>query len=183
MKGIIIAGIIACLVLALVIAGCTSQPSSPPATTVATPVVTPIPTVIPASAPAPVTDPMLQGNWYLKQIGEQGGSSPVYMTNVQINIIFDSAGNFQGSTGCNNYNGQYTLSGQQMFNGLGMTLSPITSTNKYCTETADTERTYFQILQKTTSYIVNSNGELTLTDNLNSNLVYTKNPASPMPRF
>ena len=105
------------------------------------------------------------------------------MTNVQINIIFDNAGNFQGSTGCNNYNGQYTLSGTQMFNGMGMAMGPIASTSKYCADNANTETTYFQILQKTTSYVINSNGELTLTDNLNSNLVYTKNPASPMPRF
>lgn len=183
MKGIFTAGIIACLILALVIAGCTSQPSAPLATTVATQVVTANPTVIPVSAPAPVTDPMLQGNWFLKQIGEQGGAAPVLMTNVQININFDNAGNFQGNTGCNNYNGQYTLSGQQMFSGKGMTIGPIASTKKYCAEVANTETTYFQVLQKTTSYVVNSNGELTLTDNLNSNLVYTKNPASPMPRF
>jgi heat shock protein HslJ len=183
MNGILTAGIITCLVLALVIAGCTTQPSSAPVTTVATPVITSNPTAVPASAPAQVKDPLLQGNWFLKQIGEQGGSSPVLMTNVQINIIFDNAGNFQGSTGCNNYNGQYTLSGQQLFNGMGMTIGPIASTSKYCADNANTEATYFQILQKTTSYVVNSNGELTLTDNLNSNLVYTKNPASPMPGY
>ena len=177
------AGIITCLVLALAIAGCTTQPSSAPVTTVATPVITSSPTAVPASAPAQVKDPLLQGNWFLKQIGEQGGSAPVLMTNTQINIIFDNAGNFQGTTSCNNYNGQYTLSGQQLFNGMGMTIGPIASTSKYCADNANTESTYFQILQKTTSYVVNSNGELTLTDNLNSNLVYTKNPASPMPKF
>ncbi len=183
MKGIFTAAIITCLVLTLIIAGCTTKPSAPPSTTVATTVATANPIVVPASAPAPITDPLLQGDWFLKQIGEQGGAAPVLMTNVQINIIFDNAGNFQGSTGCNNYNGQYTLSGTQMFNGMGMAMGPIASTSKYCADNANTETTYFQILQKTTSYVINSNGELTLTDNLNSNLVYTKNPASPMPRF
>jgi heat shock protein HslJ len=183
MKGILTAGIITCMVLALIIAGCTTISPVPPATTVVTPVVTANPTLIPISVPVPVTDPMLQGNWFLKQIGEQGGAAPVLMTNVQINIIFDNAGNFQGSTGCNNYNGQYTLSGTQLFSGMGITIGPITTTSKYCADNANTEATYFQILQKTTSYVVNSNGELTLTDNLNSNLVYTKNPASPMPKF
>ncbi|MEI6292106.1 MAG: META domain-containing protein [Methanomicrobiales archaeon] len=177
------AGIITCLVLALAVAGCTTQPSSSQGTPVATPVITSSPTVVPSSVPATVKDPLLQGNWYLKQIGEQGGAAPVLMTNVQITIIFDNAGNFQGSTICNNYNGQYTMSGQQMFNGMGMTIGPITSTSKYCADSANTEATYFQILQKTTSYVINSNGELTLTDNLNSNLVYTKNPVSPMPKF
>ena len=147
MKGIVTAGIIACMIFALVIAGCTTNPSNPPETTVATT----NPTVVPASVPVPVTDPLLQGNWYLKQMGEQGGTAPVLMTNVQINIIFDNAGNFQGTTGCNNYNGQYTLSGQQMFNGMGMTMGPIATTNKYCADNANTEATYFQILQKTTS--------------------------------
>jgi heat shock protein HslJ len=183
MKGIFSAGIILCLVLALVIAGCTTKSSSPPVTQVATQPVTVNPTAAQTSAPLPVTDPLLQGNWFLKQMGEQGGTAPILMTNVQINIIFDNAGNFQGSTGCNNYNGQYTLSGQQMFNGMGMTIGPIASTNKYCADSANTEATYFQILQKTTSYVINANGELTLTDNLNSNLVYTKNPASPLPRY
>lgn len=183
MKGILTAGIITCMVLALIIAGCTTKPSTPAATTVATSGATTNPTVVPALTPVPVTDPLLQGNWYLKQMGVQGGTAPVLMTNVQINIIFDNAGNFQGTTGCNNYHGQYTLSGQQMFNGMGMTMGPIATTSKYCTDNANTEATYFQILQKTTSYVVNSNGQLTLTDNLNSNLVYTKNPASPMPKF
>ncbi|MCU0630066.1 MAG: META domain-containing protein [Methanoregulaceae archaeon] len=183
MKGILPAGIIICLGLALLIAGCTTQPPSAPVTAVSTPFVTSSPTAVPASAPAQVKDPLLQGNWFLKQIGEQGGSAPVLMTNMQINIIFDNAGNFQGSTGCNNYKAQYTLSGQQLYNGMGMTIGPVASTNKYCTDSVNTEETYFQILQKTTSYVVNSNGELTLTDNLNSNLVYTRNPSSPMPRY
>lgn len=183
MKGIITVGIITCMILALCIAGCTTQSPSPPATAVSTPVPTTNPNLAPPSAAPPVTDPMLQGNWYLKQIGEQGGSAPVLMTNVQITIIFDNAGNFQGTTGCNNYYGQYTLSGKQMFNGMGMTIGPITSTRQYCADKANTETTYFQILQKTTSYVVNSNGQLTLTDNLNSNLVYTKSPVSPMPNF
>jgi heat shock protein HslJ len=183
MKGILTAGIITCMALALIIAGCTTKPSTPAATTVATAGATTNPTVVPALTPVPVTDPLLQGNWYLKQMGVQGGTAPVLMTNVQINIIFDNAGNFQGTTGCNNYHGQYTLSGQQMFNGMGMTMGPIATTGKYCADNANTEATYFQILQKTTSYVVNSNGQLTLTDNLNSNLVYTKNPASPMPKF
>jgi heat shock protein HslJ len=183
MKGVFTAGIITCLVLTLVIAGCTTQSPSPPATTVATPVVTTSPVSVPATVFVPVTDPTLQGNWYLKQIGEQGGAAPLVISNVQINIIFDNAGTFQGSTGCNNYNGQYTLSGQQMFSGMGMTIGPITTSSAYCADSAKTESTYFQILQKTTSYVVNSNGELTLTDNLNSNLVYTKNPAAPMPSY
>jgi len=183
MKGILTAGIITCMVLALIIAGCTTKQSAPPATTTATAGATTTPTVVPDLTQVPVTDPLLLGNWYLKQMGEQGGTAPVLMTNVQINIIFDNAGNFQGSTGCNNYNGQYTLSGKQMFNGMGMTMGPIATTSKYCADNANTESTYFQILQMTTSYVVNSNGQLTLTDNLNNNLVYTKNPASAIPSY
>jgi heat shock protein HslJ len=175
MKRIVTAALIACITAAIIIAGCTSIPSTAPATTIATPVVTANPT----SVPVPITDPMLQGNWYLKQMGEQGGAAPILVTNVQINIMFDNAGNFQGSTGCNNYNGQYTLTGKQMFSGMGMTIGPIASSGKYCADNANTESVYFQILQKTNSYVVNSNGELTLTDTTNSNLVYTKNPAAP----
>ena len=70
-----------------------------------------------------------------------------------------------------------------MFSGMGMTIGPVTSTSKYCADNANIESSYFQILQKTNSYVVNSNGELTLTDTTNSNLVYTKNPAAPMPSY
>jgi heat shock protein HslJ len=183
MKRTLIAAILTCIILSIFMAGCTTVPSTPPATAVVTPVATANPVSAATSVSAQVTDPALQGNWYLKQMGTQGSTAPVIMTNVQININFDNAGNLMGTTGCNNYNAKYTLSGQQMFNGLGMTIGPIASTNKYCTDTADTETTYFQILQKTTSYVVNSNGQLTLTDNLNSNLVYTRSQVSPMPSY
>ncbi len=183
MNRIVTVTLIASMAVAMIIAGCTSTPSAPPATTITTPGMTANPTSVPVSVPVPITDPMLQGNWYLQQMGEQGGAAPLLVTNVQINIIFDNAGNFQGTTGCNSYNGQFTLSGRQMFSGMGMTIGPITSSNKYCADYADTESTYFQILQKTNSYVVNSNGELTLTDTTNSNLIFTKNPASPMPSF
>lgn len=182
MNGCHITGIIACLVLSLVIAGCVSQ-SQPSAGEISTPFVTTNPTVIPVSAPTTLTDPLLQGDWYLKQIGSQGGTAPLIVMNTQITIKFDNTGIFQGTTGCNNYHGQYLLTGQKTFNGMGMTIGPITTSTRYCADVADTERTYFQVLQKTNSYVVNSNGQLTLTDNLNSNLVFTKDPSTPGPRF
>jgi heat shock protein HslJ len=167
---VITASSIACLVLVVMLAGCTSTPSVPP--------VTPAPTssVIvstPSPTPVPVTDPTLIGTWNLKSMVLQGGSAFTFPTNAQITATFDTQGNLVGFAGCNNYQTQYTLSGQQLYTGMGITIGPIISTKKFCADTSDTETTYLQILQKAKTYTVNGNG-LTITDNLNSMLVYQR---------
>ena len=157
-------------------AGCTSQPA--PAQ-----VVTPVPTVVsttlnPTPVPVPIADPTLIGTWYLKMIGEQGGTAPVQIMNPQITAVFTNQSGIYGFSGCNNYNGQYTLTGQVLPNGKGITISPMVSTLMYCADTANTETTYLQILQAAKSYTVNVNQELTITDNLGSVLVYQRTPYS-----
>jgi heat shock protein HslJ len=161
---------IACLFLVVMLAGCTSTTSVQP--------LTPAPTVsvivsTPAPTSAPVTDPTLLGTWNLKSMVLQGGTAFTFPTGIQITATFDNQGNVVGFTGCNNYNALYTLSGQQLYTGMGITIGPIVSTKKYCADTSDTETTYLQILQKAKTYTVNGNG-LTITDNLNNMLVYQK---------
>jgi heat shock protein HslJ len=159
---------LACVFLLIVMAGCTSMPSVQPATPVPTSsviVATPIPT--------PVTDPTLLGTWNLKSMVLQGGSAFTFPTSMQITATFDNQGNVAGFAGCNNYNAGYTLSGQQLYTGMGMTIGPITSTKKFCEASSDTETTYLQILQSARTYTVNGNG-LTITNNLNSMLVYQR---------
>lgn len=161
---------IACVVLVIMIAGCTSIPSTQPATPAPTSSVivsTPTPT------PVTVTDPTLQGTWNLKSMVLQGGTAFTFPTNAQITATFDQQGNVVGFAGCNNYNARYTLSGQQLFTGMGMTIGPITSTQKFCADTSNTETTYLQVLQKAKTYTVNGDG-LTITDSLNSMLVYKR---------
>ena len=161
---------IACVILVVMIAGCTSIPSVQPATPAPTSSVivsTPVPT------PVTITDSTLLGTWNLKSMVLQGGSAFTFPTNAQITATFDNMGNVVGFAGCNNYNALYTLSGQQLYTGMGITIGPIVSTQKFCEATSDTETTYLQILQKAKTYTVNGDG-LTITDNLNSMLVYQR---------
>ncbi|MCU0631265.1 MAG: META domain-containing protein [Methanoregulaceae archaeon] len=159
---------IACLVLVVMIAGCTSVPSVQPATPAPTSSV-----IVSTPSPTPVSDPTLQGTWNLKSMVLQGGSAFTFPTNVQITATFDNQGNLGGYAGCNNYNAKYTLSGQQLYTGMGISIGPITSTQKYCADTSDTETTYLQVLQTAKTYTVNGDG-LTITNNLNSMLVYKR---------
>ncbi|MCX6700178.1 MAG: META domain-containing protein [Methanomicrobiales archaeon] len=161
---------IACVVLVVMLAGCTSMPSIQPATPAPTSSVivsTPVPTSV------TVTDPTLLGTWNLKSMVLQGGTAFTFPTNAQITATFDNLGNVVGFAGCNNYNSRYTLSGQQLYTGMGMTIGPITSTQKFCTDLSNTETTYLQVLQNAKTYTVNGDG-LTITDNLNSMLVYKR---------
>ncbi|MEI7433979.1 MAG: META domain-containing protein [Methanomicrobiales archaeon] len=171
---ILTACVILCTFLVIMMAGCTSQPATAP-------VVTPVPTAVPATinptpSPAPITDPTLPGTWYLKMMGEQGGTAPVQIMSPQITAVFTNQSGIYGFSGCNNYNGQYTLTGQVLPNGKGITIGPLASTMMYCADTANTETTYLQILQAAKSYTVNVNQELTITDNLGSVLVYQRTP-------
>jgi heat shock protein HslJ len=161
---------IACVILLVLIAGCTSMPSVQPATPAPTSSVT---AFTPVPTPVAVTDPTLQGTWNLKSMVLQGGTALTFPTNVQITATFYNQGNVAGFAGCNNYNAQYTLSGQQLYTGMGITIGPVTSSQKFCAATSDTETTYLQILQKAKTYTVNGDG-LTITDNLNSMLVYKR---------
>jgi heat shock protein HslJ len=159
---------IACVIFVVLITGCTSMPSVQPATPAPTSSV-----IVFTPAPTPVTDPTLQGTWNLKSMVLQGGSAFTFPTNAQITATFDNQGNIVGFAGCNNYNARYTLSGQQLYTGMGITIGPIVSTQKYCADLSDTETTYLQILQTAKTYTVNGNG-LTITNNLNSMLVYQR---------
>jgi heat shock protein HslJ len=161
---------IACLFLVVMLAGCTSTTSVQPLTPAPT---TSVVVSTPAPTSVPVTDPTLLGTWNLKSMVLQGGTAFTFPTNTQITATFDNQGNVVGFAGCNNYNAQYTLSGQQLYTGMGIKIGPIVSTKKYCADTSDTETTYLQILQKAITYTVNGDG-LTITDNINSMLVYKR---------
>jgi heat shock protein HslJ len=166
--------------LAIVLSGCTSQPASQPVATATAPPV-PVQSQAPATqvpltqAQAATTDPALSGMWYLKMMGLQGGTAPIQVMNTQITAIFDNQGSLSGFAGCNNYNAQYTLTGESLPNGKGITVGPIASTQKYCADTGSTETQFLQILQKAKSYTVNA-GELTITDSIGSVLVFQRTP-------
>jgi heat shock protein HslJ len=164
-----------CVCTGLLAAGCTAPPATQPVTTgpPVTVMTTPVPTT------APITDPALVGTWYLKAMTGPGGSNPIQTMNVQINAVFTAEGAVGGSGGCNNYNGGYTLTGQVLPSGKGITIGPLITTLMFCADTSDTEQTYLRILQSAVSYTVNTNGQLTITSNAGNLLVYEKTPYGP----
>lgn len=159
---------IACMILVVMIAGCTSVPTVQPATPAPTSSV-----IVSTPSPTPVMDPTLLGTWNLKSMVLQGGSAFTFPTNAKITATFYDNGNMAGFAGCNNYNAGYTLSGQQLYTGMGISIGPIASTQMYCADMSDTETTYLQVLQTAKTYTVNGDG-LTITNNLNSMLVYKR---------
>jgi heat shock protein HslJ len=168
---------VTCVFLTALLAGCTNQPVSQPVTT--PPPGTTLPVVSPPVTAAPLEDPALLGVWYLKAMTGPGGSTPVETMNVQINIIIHYQ-DLSGFGGCNDYSAPYTLTGQVLPDGNGITVGPITTTLKYCTDISATEATYLQTLQDATSYTINVNQQLSITDNAGSVLVYEKIPYGPL---
>lgn len=132
----------------------------------------------PTPVPAPVIDSSLSGTWYLKMMAEQGGASLVDTMSPQITAVFTNQSNVLGFSGCNNYHGPYTLNGQVLPGGKGISIGPLASSTMYCANTTATETTYFQILQAAKTYTVNVNQELTINDNSGNTLVFQRTPYS-----
>jgi heat shock protein HslJ len=164
----------AALFVAVLVAGCTTQaPATPPPTTVTVP---PTTVPVPTATPTPLTDPALTGTWNLKGGMVGGGSMPVIATNAQPTIIFNSDGTLSGYTGCNNYFGSYTLTGQTNKFGKTITIGDLGSTKMYCADISDNEMTYLNLLRTTMAYSITNNKMLLTTDERNQ-LSYDK--ASP----
>ena len=165
----------AVLFVGILAAGCTSPtPVPPPATTVPTPVPTTVATV--ATTPPPVSDAALIGTWtYKGAMMATGGSGkiPVISNTQSITLTFNTDGSLAGFSGCNNFNGGYTLSGKTTEFGKGITIGPLASTKMYCADTADFETSYLNNLQKTLTYSI-PNNTMMLRTSYGSQLSYNK---------
>ncbi|HTY15445.1 MAG TPA: META domain-containing protein [Methanoregulaceae archaeon] len=165
------------LLLVLLVAGCTTNPVQPqPVQTTPgpTPAITqpPVPTnQVPTSAPA------LTGTWYLQAILYQGATAPLD-ANGQITAIFDNQGHVSGFGGCNNYGGPYTITGQNLPSGTGISIGPLTSTQMYCSSSSSTEQSYLTILGTAVSYTVFPNQQMSITDKLGNSLSFSRIPHS-----
>jgi heat shock protein HslJ len=160
----------AVLFVGILAAGCTTTPAPvpTPVTTVPTPVPTPVIVVI----SGPLTDPALTGNWNLKGGMIGAGTMPV-IPNVQITITFNNDGTFTGFGGCNNYNGNYKLTGNTTEFGKTITIGPIASTKMFCADTSDLESSYLANLQNAKTYSIPNNTMIIRTSTLNQ-LSYIK---------
>jgi heat shock protein HslJ len=165
----------AVLFVGILAAGCSSPtPVPPPATTVPTPVPTTVPTI--ATTPPPLTDPALTGTWtYKGAMLATGGSGamPVIANTQSITLTFNNDGTLTGFSGCNNFNGGYTLSGKTTEYGKEIAIGPLSSTKMYCADTADFETAYLNNLQHTQTYSI-PNDTMLLRTSYASQLSYNK---------
>lgn len=163
----------AVLFMGILAAGCSTTPAPvpTPATTEPTPVPTAVIAVI-TGITGPLTDPALTGNWNLKGGMVAGGTMPA-IPNVQITITFNNDGTFSGFGGCNNYNGNYKLTGNTTEFGKTITIGPIASTKMFCADTSDQESKYLANLQDTKTYSIPNNTMILRASNLNQ-LSYIK---------
>ena len=164
----------AVLFVGILAAGCTSPtPVPPPVTTVPTPVPTTIVTV--ATTPPPLKDPALIGTWTYKgaMLATGAGKMPVISNTNDIKLTFNNDGTLSGFSGCNNFNGGYTLSGKTTEFGKGISIGPLASTMMYCADTADFETSYLNNLQQTQTYSI-PNNTMMLRTSYASQLSYVK---------
>jgi heat shock protein HslJ len=163
----------AVLFMGILAAGCSTTPAPvpTPVTTAPTPVPTAVIAVI-TGITGPLTDPALTGNWNLKGGMVAGGTMPA-IPNVQITITFNNDGTFSGFGGCNNYNGNYKLTGNTTEFGKTITIGPIASTKMFCADTSDQESKYLANLQDTKTYSIPNNTMILRASNLNQ-LSYIK---------
>ena len=139
------------LVLALLVCGCSTQnEETTPVTT--TPVVTtatssPTPTAFSSPPASPV------GSWNLTAMTVvKEGSSLVQMPSGTIYAVFTADGEVQGSGGCNQYGGTYTIAGSSL------TVKDMVQTLMSCGNVLDTqERAYLMTLEAASTVEVSGN--------------------------
>lgn len=163
-------GVLILLVIGVACAGCTSQkPVSPAVTTVSTPVPVMTTQITPS---LPAVPENLAGDWVLTTMAVGGGTS-ILVPNARITMTFNNEGTISGNGGCNNYFGSFTLTGDTSQKGEGLIIGPIGSTKKYCQGSSEQETTYLQVLQDTTSYVVDTR-QLTLTGKTQNVLIFQR---------
>ncbi|MCX6699127.1 MAG: META domain-containing protein [Methanomicrobiales archaeon] len=156
---------LAIVIITVMVAGCTS-PQPVPQPVVTTTPATPIATT-PVTPAVPV---QLIRDWIVTTFGVQDGTAVTYPT-TQISLTFNPDGTLYGNGGCNNYNGPFTLTGQTLAKGSGITVGPLVTTQKVCPVYSAQENTYLQILRNAVAYVVDGN-QLTITDRTGNVLIY-----------
>lgn len=111
-------------------------------------------------------------------MGIQGGTA-VQVPTTKITLSFGSGGTLAGNGGCNNYFGNYILTGQTTPKGAGITIGPLGATKMYCQSTSGQEGEYLGILQNTRAYVVDGT-QLTLTDKDQNVLIFQRPSTIPV---
>jgi heat shock protein HslJ len=99
---------------------------------------------------------IVQTTWTLQYFNTDAQAAGHDVSSSNITLKFETDGTLHGSGGCNDYNGTYTVSNQQM------TISALASTRKACEQAVmDQESLYFRLLPTVSSYLIDQ-GKLVL---------------------
>jgi heat shock protein HslJ len=161
--------LLTCLIFILMVTGCTGQQTGPQPAAPVAPEQTLSGSLSAAAHPFPDE---LSGTWNLVTLGTRGGTAVITPTR-EISLTFNPDGTLSGYDGCNNYFASANLTGTTTPSGTGLTLGPVGSSKKFCSAVADQEQQYFNILGKTSSYVVDGT-RLILTAKTQDVLIYQR---------
>ncbi len=85
--------------------------------------------------------------WLLFEI--QGKKLKFDKSSVQPNLVLDENGKVRGTTGCNQYHGDYTTSG-----GMTLRFGPMATTKMFCSELMDLETAFLEVFQQCDNYTI-----------------------------
>ncbi len=140
------------VLFAMLLAACQPAPA-PPTATVEPTTPPPAPTV-PPPTPTPDFSAQLQNQlWVLVASGDPANPT-VVAEGIVITATFAPEGSVSGSGGCNNYGGDYTLSGDQI------SIGPLVSTMMFCETGSEQETAYLAALQQAKRLAFSAEGRL-----------------------
>jgi heat shock protein HslJ len=94
------------------------------------------------------TDPLANSSW---QVVSLNGGAQVPIAGTTLTALFGSSGDISGDSGCNTFNGSYTVSGSSI------SIGPLATTQKLCQEEVNAqEQAYLAVLQSATTYSLTS---------------------------
>jgi heat shock protein HslJ len=107
--------------------------------------------------------PLTSTNWVLVSMGDPKSPQPL-PSGTTITAVFSEDGSLSGTSGCNQYNTTYTLTGDQL------TLGPVAGTMMACETGMDTEQSYLQALGSAQQLTI-AGQKLTITYNQGAGLL------------
>jgi heat shock protein HslJ len=116
---------------------------------------TPAPSA-PAAPAAGATSPLANTNWKLTSVDAFGtNNAPVNGTEITLNFGADNSVN--GSAGCNTYSGGYKLNGDQI------TIGPLISTMKACSDAVNGQEAFYLMTLQKPAQVAQTDTALTLS--------------------
>jgi len=93
------------------------------------------------------------GSWAVSGFDVGNGSVVAPVAGSSLTAVIDVEGSIEGTTGCNSYNGPYSV------DGWAMTIGPLATTRAACSEELGTqEQQFLTALQTVTSWATDGSG-------------------------